>query len=245
MLIYIYDNSFEGLLTAIYEAYYKRENPDKILPRFDLQLSIIDIYISIETDLDKSLKVYNSIKNKISIEALEMVYNVFLSEDPDKETIIFEYLKQGWKIGRNILFHLSDECVLKMNKINQRVEHEAHKMTGFVRFRLIENNIYYAPVEPDNNIIELIAPHFAERFSEQNWIIHDVKRNHAVIYNCREWVVVHEAFDNVPDPDKGDLDYQKLWKGFFNSISIQNRTNLKLQKGLMPRRYWRNLTEKM
>jgi len=244
MLIYIYDNSFEGLLTAIYEAYYERESPDKILPCFDLQLSMIDVYKSIETDLERSVKVYDSIKNKISQEALEMVYNVFLSETGERETIIYEYLKLGWKIGKDILFKLSDDRVINVNRINQRVGHEAHRMTGFVRFRLIENNTYYAPVEPDNNIIELIAPHFAERFSGQNWIIHDIKRNHAVVYNCREWVIVHDALDHIPDPDSRDMDYQKLWKGFFNSISVQNRTNPKLQRGLMPRRYWKNLTEK-
>lgn len=244
MLVYIYDGSFEGLLTAIYEAFYRKEKPERILPKYGLQLSITEEYINIETDLDKSIKVYNSIENKISYEVLEMVYNVFLSNEEDRELKIFEYLKLGWKIGSSIAFCLSDDRVLEINRINLRVGHEAHKITGFVRFRLIEGNLYYAPIEPDNNIIELLAPHFVERFSDQNWIIHDVKRNLAIIYNCKEWVLVHDALEVIPEADKKDIDYQRLWKGFFNSISIENRTNPKLQKGLMPKRYWRYLTEK-
>lgn len=245
MVVYIYDGSFSGFLTAIHEIYYRNEKPNKILSYEGLQFSIIDKYINIETDMNKSIKVYSSIENKISPEALEMVYNVFLSDENDMESIIFEYLKLGWKIGGKIIFHLSDERVLKVNKINQRVQHEVHKMTGFVRFGLIQENIYYAPVQPDNNIIELLAPHFAERFPDQYWIIHDVKRNLAVIYNCKEWILIHDALENIPDTDSRDIDYQRLWKGFFNSISISNRTNPKLQKSLMPKRYWRYLTEKL
>ena len=32
MIYYVYDSTFDGLLTCIYEAYYRHESPDDIVP---------------------------------------------------------------------------------------------------------------------------------------------------------------------------------------------------------------------
>ena len=45
MLYYIYDGSFEGLLTAIYEAYYRRQHPDEILSIEDIQENLLIEYV--------------------------------------------------------------------------------------------------------------------------------------------------------------------------------------------------------
>ncbi|MGL5152900.1 MAG: DUF4130 domain-containing protein, partial [Clostridium sp.] len=37
--------------------------------------------------------------------------------------------------------------------------------------------------------------------------------------------------------------YTDLWKEYFKSVTIKERTNPKLQKRMMPKRYWENLTE--
>ena len=61
MIYYIYDNTFEGLLTAIYEAYYRRENPDDIIPKereeenFLIQRYYIHRRENIKGSLKKSL----------------------------------------------------------------------------------------------------------------------------------------------------------------------------------------------
>lgn len=244
MLAYVYDGTFEGLLTAIYDAYYRRQHPDCILSQKQMQYNICYEYIYVATDNTKSNKVYNSIEQKISPDALCNVYNVFLSEADDAGTIIFEYLKLGWRLGKSVEMHLADERVHKVNKISLNVEHEKHKFTGFVRFTLTEEGVYYASIEPLNNIVVLLAPHFAERMSDVQWMIHDVKRGAAVVYNGKEWALADTGVQPAPDIADKDPRYQTLWKEFFNSIAVQGRINPKLQKSLMPIRYWRYLPEK-
>lgn len=244
MLVYVYDGSFEGLLTAIYEAYYGSIFPDKIECRENMQFNILDEYKYIGTDAGKSDKVYKSIYKKISVDALKHVYNVFLSEAPEAGTLIYNYLRFGWKAGGKVDLYLTDSRVFKVHEISSRVEFEAHKMLGFVRFRLLEGNIFYAPVRPDNNIIELLAPHFADRLSDQNWIIHDARRDIAALYNKKDWFITEYAVDRLPASGAGENNYQALWKEFFNAIAIPDRNNPRLQRQLMPRRYWRYLTEK-
>lgn len=245
MICYIYDGSFEGLLTAIYEVFSSREKPGRIACVKGLQQNLLEKYVSIDTDFEKAKLVYNSIKTKISPRALDNVRRVYLADrEEDNAVIIYEYLELGWKVGAKVDSYLSDDRVLKVHKIRQRVDLEVHRMMGFVRFRLLQGGIYYAPVEPDNNILPLIVPHFSRRLADQNWIIHDVGRNLAALYNKKEWIIIDACLEAIPETDKSDFTYQELWKQFYNSISIKERFNPTLHKCLLPKRYWRHLTEK-
>ena len=244
MLAYVYDGSFEGLLTAIYEAYYRKQGPELILNKKNLQVSLLDEYIFIDADPGKSDRVYASIRENISGESLQHVYYVFLSEHPEAGTMIYNYLKYGWKVGSKVNLHISDDRVFKVHEISQRVGHETNKLMGFVRFRQVEGGLYYAPIKPDNNIVELLAPHFAERLADQSWIIHDVGRDIAALYNTRTWVISDFSVDELPAPTEEETENRRLWKEFFNTLAIPSRYNPKLQRQLMPRRYWDYLIEK-
>lgn len=244
MIYYIYDGSFDGILTAIYDAYYRRETPEKIVSEDDFQESFLINKIYIETHREKADKVYNAIETKISHQALKNVFYVYLSERADRGTIIYNYLKLGWKIGIDIDLNLTNNNVLLVQNICQSLSKERHLMLGLVRFRQLKNNILYAPIEPEYNIIGLIGQHFSNRISNENWIIHDVNRNIAVIYNKHEWIVIELEMNRVIELHKDEETYQRLWKEYFNNISIKNKVNSKLQKRNMPMKYWKYLIEK-
>ncbi len=244
MLFYIYDGSFDGLLTAIYEAYYRKERPNKILFEEDFQESLLINKIIINTDEEKAKKVYKAIKDKISNIALKNVFYTYLSEFTDAGKWIYEYLRLGWKIGKDVDLNLSDERVLRIHKIKQKVSRERHLLLGLIRFREIQGNIYYAPIEPEYNVIGLVAPHFANRFADQNWIIHDVKRGLGAVYNTKEWIIRDIDIKEEIIYEESEIKYQQLWKEYFNSIAIKNRINPKLQRSNMPMKYWKYLIEK-
>lgn len=244
MLYYIYDGSFDGLLTAIYEAYYRRENPDKIIFQDDYQENFLVTKRIINTDEEKARRVYNSITEKISNYALRNTFYVFLSEIEDAGTYIYNYLKLGWKLGRDVDSYLSDNRVLQIQKIAQRVAGERHRMLGLIRFRKLQGDVYYAPFKPQYNTVGLVAEHFAKRLSQERWIIHDVVREIAVVYKSNEWIIRDMDFKDAPILSKDETIYQELWKGYFNSIAIKNRINPKLQRRCMPKKYWDFLVEK-
>lgn len=244
MLYYIYDGSFDGLLTAIYEAYYRKEKPSKILCNLSVQENFLVQNVHIETDHEKARKVYNSIRTKISNEALKNIFYVYLSESENAATYIYNYLRLGWKVGKNIDMHLSDDRVLNVHSLRRKVAREVHFMLGLIRFRQLEHNVYYAPFEPQYNIVGLVAPHFADRLADQNWVIHDIKRNIGALYNQKEWVIsdINLKKDIIYSND--EMLYQKLWKDYFKNIAIKDRINPKLQKSNMPMKYWSYLIEK-
>lgn len=243
MIHYIYDDSFEGLLTCIYEAYYRRENPDDIVPKDREEENFLIQRYYIETDSDKASKVYKSIEEKISREALKRVFYAYLSELPKSGIAILNYLRIGFKMGANVDSNLSNDAVLTMDKINHKVGMERHRMLGLIRFKMLENNILYSSIEPEHNIIGLLAPHFASRLSNENWAIHDLKRNIAVFYNKDEWIVKDFTLEDDIIIREDEDEYQDLWKAYYKHISIESRKNLRLKKNHMPMKYWKHLVE--
>lgn len=242
--IYLYDGSFEGLLTAIYQSYYLKDKPDKIISEKIFQPNLLDQTYTIETDLEKSEKVYESIYRKISHKALRNVYHVYLSEEEEAATIIYQYLRLGWKIGASIESNLLDDRVMAVDKICLKVKKEKHWMLGLVRFQQLVGDFYYAVIEPKYNITGLISPHFLDRMGELNWMIHDKKRELASVCLDRQWVITDLDSNFSPQLDQSEKIYQSLWKEYFANLSIKERHNPKLQRKNMPAYYWNNLIEK-
>ncbi|SDJ87116.1 TIGR03915 family putative DNA repair protein [Natronincola ferrireducens] len=243
MIHYIYDGSFEGMLTAIHEAYYRPEKPQRILREGPKQQNIFVTPIAIVTDSQKADKVYGAIKEKISHRALKNVFYGFLSEEEEVATWIYQYLQLGFKLGGKVDGYHTEERVAKLHKVSQKVGKEAHRMLGLIRFQKLEGGIYYASIEPDHNITALVAPHFANRMADQNWVIHDEKRNIAALYNQKEWIIREGEMGEELALHGEELAYQELWRKYFKAIAIKNRSNPRLQKSYMPKRYWKHLIE--
>lgn len=117
-------------------------------------------------------------------------------------------------------------------------------MLGLLRFRELQSGIFYAPMGPDHNIVSLLAPHFAKRLSDQPWMIHDVKRDIAAIYDRKDWTIALIRQKKALPLHGDELEFQRMWKQYFKSVAISSRRNLRLQKHFMPSRYWRYLVEK-
>jgi len=242
---YLYDGSFEGLLTAVYEAYYNKIKPIEIVEAEEFQPSLLTEPFYIETDSAKAYKVQSAIKDKISEDALDNIFYTYISNNKNKSTLIYKYIKLGFKIGPKVDLYTHEDIVIKIHKIAGKVAGEQHLMLGFVRFEAVGKNLYYSSIEPDNNILALIAPHFVSRLSDQNWIIHDTKREIAAVYNMFEWGIVPFEKSKIPtfnSDDREDL-YTNLWKDYFTSTAITNRLNPKLQRAKVPVRYWKHMTE--
>lgn len=243
MIFYYYDGSFEGLLTAIYEAYYRRESPTIMPEQKNIQLQLFSTNVKIETSEEKASKVYEAIHKKISYNVLKNVYHAYLSENEGISQHIFKYLKLAFKVGKKVDYHLTDENVLAVHNAAKSVQRERHLILGILRFKCLHEDLYYASYEPDHNITALLVSHFSKRLSNQCWIIHDVKRNIAAVYNKNNCIIT-----DLPGEISGQSmvktdEYETLFKEFFESICIKERINPKLQKRFLPKRYWKHLVE--
>lgn len=244
---YLYDGTFEGLLTCIY-YHYKKVKATGIYEIKSYQQSIINDFEIIETDVNKAAIVSNAIANKISREAYIHIYYCFLSSNEKKDNIILDFLIFAFKYGKETMNFYSHEKVLPINEISSKVSREVHRFLGILRFTDIDGKLY-AKFSPDNDILILMIEHFADRYKYEKFIIHDERRNKAIIYANDLWQMIDVNFiDGIIGIS--ELEYsqnekliQCLWKQYFTDMAIKERKNTNLQFQFVPARYRKNMTE--
>jgi probable DNA metabolism protein len=104
-------------------------------------------------------------------------------------------------------------------------------------------SILYAPMAPDHDIVEFLAPHFRDRFKEEVFIIHDKRRGKALVSAPEDWYITDFRNADLFGDTQRERHYKQLWREYFDAAAIRERTNPSCQRRFMPTRYWGNLTE--
>lgn len=250
--IYQCEDTFNGILSAVYDAGISGYGHDyiKIQPISDDSLYNIELfseYINVDTSQKKADSVLNAIRTKISYEAYEFVLNALISDDEAKGNIIYQFVTYGFTIGKNITKAMQLNCVEKIFKIKLSVQNEAHRLIEFIRFKELQNKVLFAQMEPHHHILPIVTNHFADRFNAQDFIIHDIKHNEASFYrNDGMWeikILNKEETAKLNELASKDEEYADLWKIFFKATSTAERENYKLQRGNLPIRLRKHMTE--
>lgn len=251
MTTLLYDGSFDGLFTAIFEVFEYRFLDVEIKKRenFEQENMFAEIH-EVITNTEKSERVLHKLEHNIGKSGINDLLRVYLSEDSELEQLIFSAVQQSIKNPtENILQNFANDDILKIAKICKSVSRERHRMTAFVRFEKMEDDVYFAKIDPDFNVLPLILKHFKNRYQDQKWMIFDLKRNYGLYYdleNC-DFFYPEEKIDlkNIQEKfHEEELQYQKLWQRYFFKTNIVERKNPKLHLQHVPKRYWKYLTEK-
>jgi probable DNA metabolism protein len=242
----IYDGTIEGFLTSIFYCYEKDEFSNKISSKATFQNSLLDEFVEITTDAEKASRVKRGIIKKVGVNLFNEINTVFCSDDKNKDNIVFEYLKLIFAFGAKTRLMLNNERVMAYNDLLKKVTYERHRMIGFIRFEENVDGVMYAKYSPDNNITHLLLGHFSNRFSTQNFIIHDTKRNILGVYSKevnKFFTYTASEYLKQIDLAQDEKFFQRLWQNYYRDTSIKERKNKTLMMAHMPRRYHTNLTE--
>lgn len=253
MIIFSYDRSFDGILTALFEAYSRKIFPDLLLKNGENPPLFYDSIIDICTDDQKADRVWKGLKKKLSASALSSLSISWLSELPEIDMILFRYMRKAIDASRSIELDFGDPDVLQISKIWKKVAQEKNRMLQFLRFQKAADGTFFAAIEPMYNVLPYTISHFKDRFADQKWLIYDLKREYGYYYDLQKVTEVY--FDekgahlisgklNEEIMDKDEKQFQALWKNYFKATTIKERINPKLHRQFMPVRYWKHLTEK-
>ena len=161
-----------------------------------------------------------------------------------REMTALAYLRRIVAERGPVRSRLSDPDVLEAMTEMRKVTGEAHNFTGFLRFMEGANGVYYGPFAPDNDILELILPHFLKRFSSQAFVIHDTARRKAALYNGKECILTQTEEKVSIALSDYENSFQDLWKEYYRSVNIVQRPHERQMKASMPVRYWKYMPEK-
>ncbi len=242
-MIYRCENTFEGILTAVFEAYRLHEDPEIRADGANCQMTLDGSERIIVTDREKADRVYRGIERKISPDALQQMYAAWLGESSDVPGLILHAVRSGMKTGSRVMEKLQDPALFLLHDRYRRVMKEVHFFLGTLRFIRTGSGLYHAGYEPDGNITGLIAPHFSERLSDQPFIIHDRKREICAIYDGREVILAEAPPGLAKLAIDADPEYERLWQRYFSTVAVEGRINPKLQRQFLPKRYWKHLPE--
>ena len=272
MQIYIFDNTFDGLLTAVFDSFFLHQQPEMLLAEGEQLPLFADEPHRVVTDTAKAERVWTGLEKHLSKEGLHMITVSWLSEERALNQPLYNFIckvfrphplsrspkgeGESFRSCLDISQNASDEDVLAVRNTCRRVLHEQLRMKQFIRFQKAKDGTYLGVVSPDHNVLPLITNHFQDRFNDQPWLIYDAKRHYGYYYDGK--TVIHVVFEDeasVPfDLSNGKLDanvlsendqlFQDLWRTYFKAICIKERMNPKKQLSDMPRRYWKYMTEK-
>jgi probable DNA metabolism protein len=208
MTVFTFDSTLDGLLTAVFEAFAMKQEPEMLLAEGDpLPLFCEHIY-KVYTDEAKAQRVWAGLEKRLSKEALRLISVSWLSEQKELNTPLFRYIckvfkppltpplgkegstcgefplsSEGRSQGLGIERNFSDPDVLTVTNIARRVLHEQLRMKQFIRFQKAKDGTYLAVVSPDHDVLPIIINHFQDRFNDQPWLIYDAKRHYGYYYS--------------------------------------------------------------
>ena len=244
MTTYFFDGTKNGLLTCIFESFYDRRIPDDVTTEC-VQCGLLDEIVTIKTGNEKAERVYKCLKN-CKTKYLVSDFNLtFRSGEKKRFKVLFDYLNvaiSNKNIDISKAFALPE--IQAFTDLKNRIYTETHRFKGFLRFMETEKGFYYACYEPDNDITELLVPHFTARL-QSPFIIHDIKRNILALCDGKRYKILNGGDNGVTVfMSESEENFLDLWQQYYKSINIEERKNLRQMRNYMPERYWKNLSEK-
>lgn len=238
----IYDNTFVGFLSAIFEIYRLHLPVATILSKGDEPLDVFSELYYVETRDEWARRVERAIVNLAGQNIFDLLYVAFLSEEKDIENKLLTYIKKLFsKEDSHFSKNLASLEMLPLLKLAQSVQREKHLFFGILRFQEIGENFYFAEIEPKYDILQLLANHFQRRFKKQQWVIFDSSRQYGLYYNLETVEVIY--IENFKPPEKQDQ-FTSFWQTYYKSATIEERLNKRQFRQMLPERYWKHLPER-
>lgn len=242
MFTLVYDGSFAGFFSAVFESYRLRLQVHSICVESNYQEDVFSQRIDIETNMEYACRIKRGICLRAGEDVLETLYRAFLSETENVENVIYTYLKRlfGPECDFAARNPLSKELV-PILQLSRSVIREYDLYLGMVRFQKVDDSLYVARILPKYNIVSLLAPHFRRRLPNQKWLIFDEKRKYGMHYDLE--TVNEVVIENFAMPQNDD-EFCRGWEVYYRSINIKERKNERCMRNLLPGRYWDALPER-
>lgn len=217
---YCYDDTVEGLLSAIFAAYANHEDPLDVVPERCLQPRLGQRVLPIETDVSHAQRVARTLKDRCGWKAFHAVRCAALSEFPDAGTSAYRFVRYALdeqkrrscgrcrkrsscrgatgqgpcpRLAGRALSDITHPAVEPMHRIMRSVSQECEHMRQFIRFEHLEGpqaSFWFARCNPKSSVVPLIMGHFAERFNVQPFVIYDEGHQLAGVYEGSGWHLV-------------------------------------------------------
>ncbi|MBS1074145.1 UdgX family uracil-DNA binding protein [Gluconobacter sp. Dm-73] len=174
---------------------------------------------------------------------IALLRDMLCHSDPGRFALAYRI---AWRVQGNphLLDVATDVDIAKARIMIRQNRQDCHKITAFVRFRELPAQIgeagrrrFLAWFEPQHHILERVAPFFAKRFTDMDWMI--LTPRGSIRWDGKNLAYSAEPCEQ-PELDDG---FGDLWNTYYASTFNPARVRTKAMRREMPGRYWKNLPE--
>lgn len=240
-LIYVYDGTYDGLLSCVFTSFAQKEIPSAIQTEEEPQLSLTPLR-RVATHPDQARRVAAALPKKLGAQVTEFFQLAFLTCLPGKELYMLRFMHLAFRYGPSVLDMLADDTVHVLSAAIRHMLNEAHLLKGFIRFSDY-HSFLVTVIHPKNFVLPLLQPHFCNRFSRESFLIFDENHSTALFYRPGQPQIMplSELFLEAPNPE--EQKYRALWQTYYETVAIKARYNPICRMSHMPKRYWDYMAE--
>lgn len=249
MRVYTCKRELTDILTCIYTAWASKLGHKNVRLEFEPvgQIDMFDEYVHVEADEKKAESVIDSVCRKISPQLYSELAFASMAYEDDVMDIIYRVLILGFAFGPNVLEMVQYREVMRFNEIRKRVGGESYLFREFVRFNEVRKALFVAHIEPKSRLVISLGEPFEDRMPSENWMIIDDVHYEAIIHPANEHFYFRklskEELEILRETEKEEDSYKDLWRAFFETIAIKERSNPKCQRTHFPLWMRKHVTE--
>jgi hypothetical protein len=94
MLVYTFDNTLDGLLTAVFDSFLLKQQPECLLAEGEQLPLFVDQQYQVVTDSEKTERVWKGLEKHLSKDGLHMITISWLSEERRSAGQVFDSPKR-------------------------------------------------------------------------------------------------------------------------------------------------------
>jgi DNA polymerase len=161
--------------------------------------------------------------------------------DPERWALLYRLL---WRITageRTLMARDADVMVHRLQCMAAAVRRDQHRMTAFVRFRVLEDDdgpCSVAWYEPAHNVLRRTSPFFIDRFASLRF---SIVTPDLTLHWDRRSARFEAGLGRASTPPSDTM--EDWWKRYYRATFNPARANPRLLQSHIPKRFWRGLPE--
>lgn len=191
----VYDGSFEGFLTSIFNIYKHKYDDVKFHKAASYSHNMFNEEIRIETKKSEYTRVAKGIVQRATKRIGNEVYKLFLSRTSAVDLELFSFIKSIFNSDFNN--HRSDILKSTRTKMNLEIDRQKSNMA----FIELYNDIHLFIIKPDQDILPFIINYMISKHASKELLLFDTIRGYGYHHSRYVSQYITAQYDLFKSPD--------------------------------------------
>ena len=203
-----YDGTLEGFLCTALAILRVKTMPEEICPEY--RVDAMTEYMTVRTSASEAEYMYSLIGRRGSAEVQQMVSDLFLTDTPDMEKLLFEMIYLALRDGGKIAEDYSSDVMRRAHEAIRDLYREAQSVLVNIEFFRGEE-ASCAVIDPRNSVLPVIRKALLKREDLDDLIVFDKRHCLMMARRGNSDMLSDIRRISVQMPDTGSEAYELLW----------------------------------